>query len=62
MKNTFIRPALLALALGLSLSSCNDPLEITPQQGIDTSVALNTPEKVGGAVVGMYAKLDDPRL
>ncbi|MDB5270701.1 MAG: hypothetical protein JWP58_3741 [Hymenobacter sp.] len=64
MKYSFIRPAVLALALvsGLSLTGCKDPLDIAPQQGIDVSVALNTPEKVGGAVVGMYAKLDDPRL
>ena len=62
MKNTFIRPALLAMVLGAGLSGCKDPLGIAPQQGIDASVALTTPEKVGGAVVGMYAKLDDPRL
>ncbi|GAB3850518.1 RagB/SusD family nutrient uptake outer membrane protein [Hymenobacter terrigena] len=62
MKHTFIRPAVLALALGLSLTGCKDPLDIAPQQGIDVSVALTTPEKVGGAVVGLYAKLDDPRL
>lgn len=62
MKHMFIRPAVLALALGLSLTGCKDPLQIAPQQGIDVSVALTTPEKVGGAVVGLYAKLDDPRL
>ncbi|MGY3088816.1 tetratricopeptide (TPR) repeat protein [Hymenobacter sp. UYAg731] len=62
MKHTFIGSAVLALALGLSLTGCKDPLEIAPQQGIDVSVALTTPEKVGGAVVGLYAKLDDPRL
>jgi len=62
MKKAYIRPALLALTLSLGLAGCKDPLDIQPQQGIETSVALNTPEKVGGAVVGMYAKLDDPRL
>ena len=62
MKNTFIRPTLLVLGLSLGLAGCKDALEIAPQQGIDASGALNTPEKVGGAVVGMYAKLDNPRL
>ena len=62
MKKTSMRPALLALTFGLGLAGCQNALEIAPQQGIDAAVALTTPEKVGGAVVGMYAKLDDPRL
>ena len=62
MKKTFIWSALLALGLGLGLTGCQNGLDINPQQGIDASTALNTPEKVAGAVVGMYAKLDNPRL
>ena len=62
MKKTFIWSALLALGLGLGLTSCQNALDINPQQGIDAATALNTPEKVAGAVVGMYAKLDNPRL
>ncbi|SES97291.1 RagB/SusD family nutrient uptake outer membrane protein [Hymenobacter actinosclerus] len=62
MKKTLLWPAVLLLGLSQGLTSCKDSLEIQPQQGIDSSVALTTPEKVGGAVVGIYAKLDDPRL
>ena len=62
MKKQFIRPALLAMTLGFGLAGCKDALDIAPQQGIDATTALNSQSKVGGAVVGMYAKLDDPRL
>lgn len=63
MKNTFIRPAaLLALGFGLSLAGCKDALDITPQQSIDAATAYNTPQKLSAAVVGAYARLDEPRL
>ena len=61
MKNTFIWPA-CALVLGLSFSSCKNALDITPQQSIDAATAYNTSQKVAAAVVGAYARLDDPRL
>jgi tetratricopeptide (TPR) repeat protein len=61
MKNKFIWPA-CALALGLSLSACKDALDITPQQSIDAATGYNTAQKVGAAVVGIYARLDNPRL
>ncbi|WP_046245207.1 RagB/SusD family nutrient uptake outer membrane protein [Hymenobacter terrenus] len=64
MKTLHFRAALL-LVLGLSgglLQSCQDPLDIQPQQSVDASTALNTEAKVGSAVVGIYAKLDNPAL
>lgn len=61
MKNTSIWPA-CALALGLSLVGCKDALDLTPQQSIDAATAYNTSQKVAAAVVGAYARLDDPRL
>ena len=61
MKNKFIWPA-AALALGLSLSGCKNALDIEPQQSIDAATAYNTSQKVSAAVVGAYARLDDPSL
>jgi hypothetical protein len=61
MKLNFIWAA-GALALGLGLASCKDALQIEPQQSIDAGSAYNTSQKVSAAVVGAYARLDDPRL
>jgi predicted small lipoprotein YifL len=61
MKNKFTWPASL-LALVLSLAGCKDALQIEPQQSIDAADAYNTPQKISAAVVGAYARLDDPRL
>ncbi|MDO7885252.1 RagB/SusD family nutrient uptake outer membrane protein [Hymenobacter cheonanensis] len=61
MKNTAIWTA-CALALGLGLTGCKDALTIEPQQSIDASTAYNTSQKVSAAVVGAYARLDDPSL
>lgn len=61
MKNKLVWTA-GALALSLSFSSCKDALDIAPQQSIDASTAYNTSQKVAAAVVGAYARLDDPRL
>lgn len=61
MKNTAIWTA-CALALGLSLTGCKDALSIDPQQSIDASTAYDTSQKVAAAVVGTYARLDDPSL
>jgi hypothetical protein len=61
MKRNFIWAA-GALALGLGLASCKDALQIEPQQSIDAGSAYNTSQKVSAAVVGAYARLDDPRL
>ena len=63
MKNSILRPAaLLALGFGLSLAGCKDALDINPQQSIDAATAYNTSQKVSAAVVGAYARLDNPRL
>jgi hypothetical protein len=61
MKRKFIWSAGV-LALGLGLASCKDALQIDPQQSIDAADAYNTSQKVSAAVVGAYARLDDPRL
>lgn len=61
MKSKFIWSAAV-LALGLSLAGCKDALEIEPQQSIDAATAYDTSQKVSAAVVGAYARLDDPRL
>jgi hypothetical protein len=61
MKNIFSWSAGV-LALGLSLAGCKDALQIEPQQSINADEAYNTSQKVSAAVVGAYARLDDPRL
>jgi hypothetical protein len=61
MKNKFIWPAYM-LALGLSLSACKNALDIEPQQSIDAATGYNTSQKIAAAVVGAYARLDNPRL
>ena len=52
----------MALTLGLSLAACKDALDIEPQQSIDLSTAFNTSQKVGAAVIGCYAQLDNSNL
>ncbi|QKG57600.1 RagB/SusD family nutrient uptake outer membrane protein [Hymenobacter sp. BRD128] len=59
MKNIFVKSA---LALTLGLAGCKDALDIQPQQSIDLSTAFNTSQKVGAAVVGCYAQLDNSSL
>ncbi len=61
MKNKFTWSAGV-LTLTLGLAGCKDALNIQPQQSIDAAVAYNTSQKVAAAVVGAYARLDEPRL
>jgi hypothetical protein len=61
MKNTAIWTA-CALALSIGLTGCKDALSIEPQQSIDATTAYDTSQKVAAAVVGAYARLDDPSL
>lgn len=63
MKTIFFRSAtVLTLGLTLGLAACNKQLEIDPTQSVDATTALNSETKVGSAVVGLYAELDDPNL
>jgi tetratricopeptide (TPR) repeat protein len=54
--------ALFSLGLALSLTACNKQLDIEPRQSVDATTAIDTQDKVGSAVVGLYAELDDPNL
>jgi tetratricopeptide (TPR) repeat protein len=63
MKTIFSRSAvLLALGLSLGLTACEKQLDIDPYQSVDATTALDSEDKVGSAVVGMYARLDSPNL
>ena len=53
--------AALLLTLGLT-TSCEDQLNLQPQQSVDANVALTTPEGVDAAVLGAYARLGRPQL
>lgn len=52
----------LALLLALGLPACQDAIDLQPQQSIDAATALDSPEKVGSAVVGIYGRLTDANL
>ena len=63
MKTIFSRSAaVLTLGLALGLTACDKQLNINPTQSVDATTALNSEDKVGSAVVGLYAELDDPNL
>ncbi|UOQ78136.1 RagB/SusD family nutrient uptake outer membrane protein [Hymenobacter sp. 5516J-16] len=63
MKTVFLRSAvLLGLGLSLGLTACDKQLDIDPYQSVDAATALDSEDKVGSAVVGIYARLDDPNL
>ncbi|GGE94733.1 RagB/SusD family nutrient uptake outer membrane protein [Hymenobacter cavernae] len=63
MKTIFSRSA-VALTLGatLALTACEKQLDLAPPQSVDATTALNSEAKVGSAVIGLYAKLDEPSL
>jgi len=61
MKNILTKSA-IALGLALGLAACKDALDIEPQQSIDLSTSFNTAQKVGAAVIGCYAQLDNSSL
>jgi tetratricopeptide (TPR) repeat protein len=56
MKNIFFQSKkwLLILPVLLALFACDDKLDLKPQQSIDASTALNTPENIKTALVGAY--------
>lgn len=63
MKTIFSRSAvLLALGLSLGLTACEKQLEIDPFQSVDATTALDSQDKVGSAVIGLYARLGSPNL
>lgn len=47
------------IALLLSISSCNDNLDLKPEDSIEQSVVLTSPNLIKGAVTGIYSKLQD---
>lgn len=61
MKTIFAKAA-LGLSLVLGLGACKDALDIEPQQSIDLATAFNSSQKVGAAVIGCYAQLDNASL
>lgn len=65
MTISFLRKNTVAAALLLTLgwaTSCNDQLDLEPQQSVNAEEALTTPEGVEAAIVGAYAKLGGPQL
>ncbi|MBP1665421.1 MAG: SusD family protein [Bacteroidetes bacterium] len=56
MKKIFFQSKrwLLILPVFLALFACDDKLDMKPQQSIDATTALNTPENIKTALVGAY--------
>ena len=50
---------LLVVLAGLQFVACDEQLDILPQQEIDESVALSTPQNVRAALIGAYDALAD---
>ena len=50
------------LFTALALTSCDDLLDVEPQQSVDARDAINTPQDLQGAVIGMYSILGGPEL
>ncbi|NEM98573.1 RagB/SusD family nutrient uptake outer membrane protein [Pontibacter burrus] len=46
----------------LGTTSCDDMLDVEPQQSVDARDAINTPQDLQGAVIGMYSILGGPEL
>jgi hypothetical protein len=59
---SFSRTATLSLFLSLGLMACEKQLGLDPTTAVDAATALNSPEKIESAIVGAYAKLDNPAL
>ncbi|GAA4414757.1 RagB/SusD family nutrient uptake outer membrane protein [Nibrella viscosa] len=52
----------LPLVALLSLSACDQLLDVQPRQSISSSTALSTPEGIDAALNGIYDRLQSPRL
>ncbi len=61
MKKQSLYIAFSVLCLSLT-TSCNDALDVQPQQSIDTSVALTDEKKIQAAVIGLYDYLQNTTL
>lgn len=59
MKKTLIY---IAAALLISLSACDDRLDLQPRQSIDAGVALNNEQDLQSAIIGAYGQLGGPSL
>ncbi len=62
MKKIHIINIFLGLAFSIFFASCDDKLDILPQQELDASIALNDPQALESAVIGAYANLDNGSL
>jgi starch-binding outer membrane protein, SusD/RagB family len=58
MKKIFISLCIISMFF----TSCEDALNVDPQESVDATEALNTSQKVESAVIGLYAMLDRPSL
>ncbi len=54
MKTKYILRLSMVLFLALSWTSCDDFLDIQPQQSMDSDEALSTPENIKSTLVGAY--------
>lgn len=61
MKRYIIKTGLCCL-LALGFASCDDKLDIQPEQSIDMAEALTTPQGVESAVLGLYGNLGHATL
>lgn len=61
MKLNYIIFAILFISC-LGITSCDDLLDVEPQQSVDARDAINTPQDMQGAVIGMYSILGEPEL
>jgi tetratricopeptide (TPR) repeat protein len=48
--------------ISVFFTSCEDALNVDPQQSVDATKALTTAQNVESAVIGLYAMLDRPSL
>ena len=62
MKKIHIIQAALGLTLAVISVSCDDKLDILPEQEVDAATALNDAQAVESAIIGAYAKLDNAAL
>jgi len=57
MKKTYIYNLMLLSVLAVSMLSCKKPLDVSPKDQVEQSMALNTSKDVQAALVGAYSDL-----